>query len=125
MERPMRHWRSLAAAVAVASCAACGGYTVPPQHITGAQTAIAAARGGGADADPQAALHLKLAEEQYSGGRNLMTSGDPKQADLMFLRSQADAQLAQSLARKSTATAETQQTVDQIRMLMQTSAPRQ
>ena len=119
----MRHWRSLAAAVAVASCAACGGYTVPPQHITGAQTAIAAARGGGADADPQAALHLKLAEEQYSGGRNMMTSGDPKQADLMFLRSQADAQLAQSLARKSTATAETQQTVEQIRMLMQTSAP--
>jgi hypothetical protein len=120
----MRHWRSLAAAVAVASCAACGGYTVPPQHITGAQTAIAAARGGGADADPQAALHLKLAEEQYSGGRNLMAS-DPKQADLSFLRSQADAQLAQSLARKSTATAETQQTVEQIRMLMQTSAPRQ
>ena len=40
----MRHWRSLAAAVAVASCAACGGYTVPPQHVTGAQTAIAAAR---------------------------------------------------------------------------------
>jgi hypothetical protein len=121
----MRHWRSLAAAVAVASCAACGGYTVPPQHITGAQTAIAAARGGGADADPQAALHLKLAEEQYSGARNLMTSGDQKQADLMFLRSQADAQLAQSLARKSTATAETQQTVEQIRMLMQTSTPRQ
>ena len=121
----MRHWRSLAAAVAVASCAACGGYTVPPQHITGAQTAIAAARGGGADADPQAALHLKLAEEQYSGARNLMTSGDHKQADLMFLRSQADAQLAQSLARKSTETAETQQTVEQIRMLMQTSAPRQ
>jgi hypothetical protein len=120
----MRHWRSLAAAVAVASCAACGGYTVPPQHITGAQTAIAAARGGGADADPQAALHLKLAEEQYSGGHNLMSS-DPKQADLSFLRSQADAQLAQSLARKSTATAETQQTVEQIRMLMQTSAPRQ
>ncbi len=121
----MRHWRSVAA-FAVASCAAaCGGYTVPPQHVTGAQTAIAAARGGGADADPQAALHLKLAEEQYSGARNLMNSGDPKQADLMFLRSQADAQLAQSLARKTTATAETQQTVEQIRMLMQTSTPRQ
>jgi hypothetical protein len=121
----MRHWRSLAAAVAVASCAACGGYTVPPQHVTGAQTAIAAARGGGADADPQAALHLKLAEEQYSGARNMMSKGDDKQADLMLLQSQADAQLAQSLARKTTATAETQQTVQQIRMLMQTSTPHQ
>jgi hypothetical protein len=120
----MRHWRSLAA-VAVATCAACGGYTVPPQHVTGAQTAIAAARGGGADADPQAALHLKLAEEQYSGARNLMNQGDGKQADLMLLRSQADAQLAQSLANKTTATAQTQQTVEQIRMLMQSSTPAQ
>ncbi len=118
----MRHWRSLAT-LAVASCVACGGYTVPPQHVTGAQTAIAAARGGGADADPQAALHLKLAEEQYSGARNLMQSGDPKQADLMLLRSQADAQLAQSLAQKTSATAETQQTVEQIRTLMQSQQP--
>ena len=54
-----------------------------------------------------------------------MSEGDQKQADLMLLRSQSDAQLAQSLARKSTATAETQQTVEQIRMLMQTSMPRQ
>ena len=118
----MRHWRSLAT-LAVASCVACGGYTVPPQHVTGAQTAIAAARGGGADADPQAALHLKLAEEQYSGARNLMQSGDPKKADLMLLRSQADAQLAQSLAQKTSATAETQQTVEQIRTLMQSQQP--
>ncbi len=120
----MRHWRSWATLL-VASCAACGGYTVPPQHVTGAQTAIAAARGGGADADPQAAMHLKLAEEQYSGARNLVAKGDGKQADLMFLRSQADAQLAQSMAQKSTATAETQQTVQQIRALMQQSMPQQ
>jgi hypothetical protein len=113
------------ATLLVASCAACGGYTVPPQHITGAQTAIAAARGGGAAGDPQAALHLKLAEEQYSMARNLMSDGKGKYADLAFLRSQADAQLAQSLAQKSTASAETQQTVQQVRMLMQQSMPRQ
>jgi hypothetical protein len=120
----MRHWRSVATLI-VASCAACGGYTVPPQHITGAQTAIAAARGGGAAADPQAALHLRLAEEQYSGARNLMNENQGKQADLMLLRSQADAQLAQSLAQKSTASAQTQQTVQQIRALMQSTAPQQ
>jgi hypothetical protein len=123
----MRHWRSLAT-LAVASCVACGGYQVPPQHVTGAQTAIAAARGGGADADPQAALHLKLAEEQYSGARNMMNQGnDNKQADLMLLQSQADAQLAQTLAQKTTATAQTQQTVEQIRTLTQSqqSMPRQ
>jgi hypothetical protein len=120
----MRHWRSWATLL-VASCAACGGYTVPPQHVTGAQTAIAAARGGGAAGDPQAANHLQLAEEQYNGARNLMSKGDEKQADLMLLRSQADAQLAQSLAQKSTANAETQQTVQQIRALMQQSMPQQ
>jgi hypothetical protein len=109
----------------VASCAACGGYTVPPQHVTGAQTAIAAARGSGADADPQAAMHLKLAEEQYSSARNLQAKGDGKEADLAFLRSQADAQLAQSMTQKSTATAETQQTVQQIRALMQQQMPQQ
>jgi len=110
----------------MAACAAaCGGYTVPAQHVTGAQTAIAAARGGGAAADPQANLHLKLAEEQFSSARGMMKSGDDKKADLLLLRSQADAQLAQSLAQKQTATAETQKTVDQIRLLIEQSSPRQ
>jgi hypothetical protein len=120
----MNTWRSWAIA-SVAACAACGGYTVPAQHVTGAQTAIAAARGGGAAGDPQANLHLRLAEDQYSNARGLMRKGDGKEADLMLLRSQADAQLAQSLAQKSTATADTQKTVEQVRLLIQQSAPRQ
>ncbi len=121
----MNTWRSWSIAAVAACAAACGGYTVPAQHVTGAQTSIAAARAGGAAADPQANLHLKLAEEQFSSARNLMQKGDNKQADLVLLRSQADAQLAQSLAQKQQATAETQRTYEQIRMLVEQTAPRQ
>jgi hypothetical protein len=121
----MKTWRSWAIATVASCAAACGGYQVPAQHITGAQTAIAAARGGGASADPQANLHLKMAEEQFSNARGLMNQGDNKQADLMLLRSQADAQLAQSLAAKTAANQQTQMTVEQIRALVQQSTPRQ
>lgn len=119
----MRSWLSWL--MTAASCAACGGYAIPAQHVTGAQTAIAAARVGGADADPRAATHLKLAEEEYTSARRLTHEGDKKQADFMFLRAQADAQLAQSLAEKAAAMEETRQTVEQMRALVQQSALRQ
>jgi hypothetical protein len=122
----MNSWAS--SAIVAAACAGCAGYTVPSQHVTGAQTSIASARGGGATADPQAALHLKLAEDQYSAARRLMSRGDLKderQADLLLLRAQADAQLAQSLAQETAAKGQAEQTLEQIRILMDQSAPRQ
>ena len=120
----MRSWRSWAALTAV-SCAACSSYAIPAQHVTGAQTAIAGARSGGAAADPQAATHLKLAEEEFASARGLRNQGDKKEADFMFLRAQVDAELAQSLAERATATEETRQTVEQMRALTQQPALRQ
>jgi hypothetical protein len=114
----MRSWGSWVVLAAV-SCTACGGYAIPAQHVTGAETAIAAARVGGAEADPQAATHLKLAEEEYASARRLTHQGDEKDADFMFLRAEADAQLAQSFAQKAVATEETRQTVEQMRALVQ------
>ena len=93
-------------AVAALVCAGCAHYTVPSAHLTGAQTSIASARGSGAQEDPQAALHLHMAEEQYSGASGLIrrgSSSDARQADLMLLRSQADAQLAQALSEQAAA----------------------
>ena len=120
----MRSWRSWVVLTA-ASCAACGGYAIPAQHVTGAQSSIAAARGSGAGADPQAATHLRFAEEEYASARRLTRQGDDRQADFMFLRAQADAQLAQALAQRAAATEETRQTVEQMRALVQQAALRQ
>jgi len=103
-------------------------YTVPSQHVTGAQTSIAAARGGGAPADPQAALHLKLAEEQFSSAQRLIRRGDQanaRQADMLLLRAQADAQLAQSMAQETAAKAQAEQTLEQIHALMDQSTPQE
>jgi hypothetical protein len=119
----MRSWRSWL--MTAASCAACGGYAIPAQHVTGAQAAIAAARVDGADADSQAATHLKLAEEEYASARRLTHQGDAKQADFMFLRAEADAELAQSLAKRAAAMEETRQTVEQMRVLVQQPALQQ
>ncbi len=115
-------------AIVATACIGCASYTVPSQHVTGAQTSIAAAQGGGAPADPQAALHLKLAEEQYSTAQRLMRRGDQsdaRQADMLLLRAQADAQLARSLAQETAAKSQAEQTLQQIHLLMDQSAPQQ
>lgn len=66
-------------------------------------SAIAAARGAqeaGAQQVPQAALHLKLAEEQITQARSMMDEGDNMRADYMTLRAYNDAELALALARE-------------------------
>lgn len=60
--------------------------------------AIRAAEAVGAKSDPQAALHLRLANEQLARADALMRSGDGDEAQRMLLRAQADAELAQALA---------------------------
>jgi hypothetical protein len=42
---------------------ACGGGTLPPARIADTQSSISAAAAVGADQNPQAALHLKMAPD--------------------------------------------------------------
>src|SRR5699024_10710549 len=90
--------------------AACGSsYPAPTQPLSDAQAADCSAQELGADADPAAKLHVKLAQEQVASAKKLMSDGDNKRAEALLLRAKAVAELAISLAREQKAKGEVQQ----------------
>lgn len=95
----------LAMATSLALSSACASHPPPTDHLA---SAIAAIRGAqvavaGAGRVPEAALHLKLAEEQVSEAREMIERGDNERADYMTLRAFNDAELALALAREQQA----------------------
>lgn len=85
---------------------ACGASHPPPaDHMASAVAAVRGAQVAVAESGqvPEAALHLKLAEEQVAQAREMMSRGDNERADYMTLRAYNDAELALALARKHAA----------------------
>jgi hypothetical protein len=54
----------------------------------------------GASSQPDAQLHLKLADEQMAKARTAIANGDNQQADSLLIRARADAELALALAKE-------------------------
>jgi uncharacterized protein YqfA (UPF0365 family) len=81
----------------------CASYPAPQQHVTDSVAAVRAAEEVGAASQPQAALNLKLAQEELGKANALMKDGDNEQADFMAMRARADADLARSLAKEQQA----------------------
>ena len=93
---------------------ACGASFPPPvQQMADAESAHRSALELGAANQPAAQLHVKLAEEQMSKAKTLVTNGDNKEADSLLIRSKADSELAIALAREQNANVATQSAVDQ------------
>jgi hypothetical protein len=84
--------------LAAASAVACGGAAVPQESLTAAQASVKGAEVGGANEDPKAQLHLKLANEQIEKAKKLIEDGDNEEAARVIDRAQADADLALALA---------------------------
>ncbi len=98
--------------------AACGGSMPPPSERLGsAEAAARTAHELGADKDPKAALHLKLAEEQIDQAKKLMADSDNKKADLVLQRANADAELAVMLAKEDSARAEAEAAQEKVKNL--------
>ena len=98
---------SLWTAAPVALLFACGAsFPTPTQHMADAESAHRAALELGAANQPAAQLHVKLAEEQMTKAKTLMSNGDNKEADSLLIRSKADSELALALAREQAATVE-------------------
>ena len=95
-------WVGLAAAFAV-SAAACGGAAVPQETLTAAQASAKGAEVGGANDDPKAQLHLKLANEQIEKAKKLIEDGKNEEAARLVDRAQVDADLALALAEQGKA----------------------
>jgi hypothetical protein len=79
-----------------AAAAACTVYTVPVEHVMNARSAIQSAEGAGAASSQHGRLYLTTAQSELD--QAMRSSG--KDADLLLLRSQVDAELALVLARK-------------------------
>jgi hypothetical protein len=86
---------------------ACASHPPPTDHMASAVAAVRGAQVAVAQAGqvPEAALHLKLAEEQVAQAREMMNREDNERADYMTLRAFNDAELALALAREHQARA--------------------
>jgi hypothetical protein len=107
----------MAAFVALLS-AACGSSIPPPSdRLASAEAAARSARELGADQEPKAQLHLKLANEQIEQAKKLMADGDNRRADLILQRASSDAELAVMLAKEHNARAEAEKAQEKVKQL--------
>ena len=95
----------------------CGSYPAPTERVASAEAAIRGAQEVGANNVPQAALSVKLAQEEVQKAKQLMQDGDNRRAELILMRAQADAELSLAQAREAQAKTEAQQAVDQVKAL--------
>ncbi|WP_437282802.1 DUF4398 domain-containing protein [Sorangium sp. So ce375] len=96
-----------------ASVAGCAAHAPSFGERLGASEAmIRAAEEDGADEDPRAEAHLRLAREQVQRATRLSADGVPDRARRMLLRAQADAELALALAREARAQARTHEALE-------------
>ncbi len=102
----MRFARTIPISVLVALGAACSASNPPTQLLAEAQARIRAAKEIGADAEPQARLHLKLASDQTREAEQLIAEGEHAQAALLLERAGDDAALALATARERRAATE-------------------
>ena len=84
---------------------ACGGSSLPPAKVADTQSSISAAAAVGADQNPQAALHLKMARDQLKQAQLLLEDGKDDEARLILERANADAEVALMLTREAQASA--------------------
>ncbi len=82
---------------------ACASYPAPTDHMANSYANIRAAQEVGALSSPQAALYLKLAQEEQAKAKALTDDSKNEQADFMTMRANADAELALAIAREASA----------------------
>src|SRR6476661_6875222 len=97
MPPSMRIGFTLSTVLAVAGC---GSSDVPAKQLAESEAAIRAASEVGAQDNPQAALHLKLARDRYEQAQALSKDGEQESAKTLLEKAEVDAELALSLTRK-------------------------
>lgn len=106
------------ASVTALTLAACGGgFPVPSDRLSSAEGAARSARELQAQNDPQATLHLRLADEQIESAKAAIKDGDNKRADELLQRASADAELAVQLAKEAKTKAEAKEVMEKVAQL--------
>jgi hypothetical protein len=83
--------------VACGALTACVGGPVPQTQLTEAKVSTSEAAAIGARDEPQAALHLKMAEDAIVKAEQCIAAGDNDPAVPLLERARADAELAKAL----------------------------
>lgn len=110
--------------VAVPFVWACGGsMPEPKQPLADAESASRSAREVGADNEPTAKLHEKLAEEQIAKAKSLIADGDNERATYLLIRARADAELALALAREQSALVDKQKATEESNTTLNANSP--
>lgn len=121
-ERQMRsvHLVGGCLALMVVGCSS----TLPPDRVADPRAALRAASEMGAQGNPRASLHLKLAQDQMARADALQKDGKAAEASWMLLRADADAELALVLTKQEKEQIEAQEIQTKIQSLKQkTMAP--
>jgi hypothetical protein len=78
-------------------------YPAPTQQMADVQSANRSAMELGAQSNPRAQLHLKLAQEQLKQAQDALKYEDNQAAERLLFRAKADAELAVALTRDASA----------------------
>jgi len=109
-------WTAVGMSIAaVMGMAGCAGTPVPNSRVASSEAAVRAAQETGSRGVPQAALHLKLAEEQLLSAKALIRDNNNQRAEYVLMRAQADAELAIALSHVATSNVQAGAAVDAAR----------
>jgi hypothetical protein len=98
-----------------ATLAACSSVPKPTGTAEGAVAAVRAVEEVGTQNEPKAALYLQLAKEQMQRGREFSEKGDKDRAAGFYMRAEADAEVALSLARAEQTRKEAQTVIEKLK----------
>jgi pyridoxal biosynthesis lyase PdxS len=87
----------------------CASHPAPTEQVASSLAAVRGAEEAGALQVPEAALHVKLAEEQIEQAQALMSEDENQRAEDLAVRAYQDAELAIALARENAARQRLQQ----------------
>jgi hypothetical protein len=103
----------------IALTAACGSSEVPAKQLADSQSAVRAASEVGAERNPQASLHLKMAKDQIAKAKALSREGEHEAAKQLLKQAEVDAELALTLTRERQAQADAERAEQQLGSLPQ------
>ncbi len=113
----------ITAALLTGATLGCGAsYPEPTQRMAETMASIRTAHELAAQTNPQAQLHLRLAEEQLTQARALQSSGDNRKADLTLLRAKGDADVATAIAKQQIAEESAQKAIGAANAALRTPA---
>ena len=101
------------------AAAACGSSDMPSKQLADSQAAVRAASEVGAEQNPQAALHLKMARDQISKAQALSREGEYDAAKQLLSQAEVDAELALTMTREQQARADEEQAQHQLESMSQ------